>query len=513
MKYHFGICLLLVFNHLFSQEKSFQSENYHTAYEQQVLQNDQASHLELLMSIGAGASKDRTLAAKAKIDAFVNEIKVSNLMRLSETKLMKELHKRVHARFLDHYQIIAPFHEIFETGQYNCVSSTALFALILEELNIPYNIQEQPTHVYIMAYPDTKAISVEMTALKDAYYLPARRDVSQAVSILLELKLTTEREVTQRGALSVYNEFFNTNGVVNLRQLTGIQYFNESIRYVNADNYSEAFKAICKAEFNYSERKTELLKMELLTRLLGQATFKSLRDLEYLVGYASLRQNDYTNIRGYYAEFIHEQLTIAGRRELADSSHVLIAQRLKDTILVSQLNGLYYLGLSEYFSNAYNPKKRLEYAELANKSFPDIPGIQLWLIQSILSNCNKYEGEELLEIIESYAARYPFIRTHNLSRTAYFYAYTEMSNDFYSKNEGKEGKKYFDLAVQTMDAMDDKDVLDPNMVGWLYAEAGTYLLRQHEYQAALKMLEDGLALSPEHERLIARIKIVRSKMK
>lgn len=513
MKYHTLISLLILsIPYLFSQEKSSSPQNYHSAYEKEKL-NNKSTHLELLMAMGVDASQERTLAVKEKLDAFVGEIKASNLMRMSEVKLMKELHRKVHDRFLDHYKLVSPFDEIFETGQYNCVSATALFALVLEELNIPYNIQEQPSHVYIMAYPDTKAISVEMTALKDASYLPARSDVTKAITILIELKLTTPETVRRRGALQVYNDFYNTNSVIDLDKLAGIQYFNEAISAANENDYHLAFDEICKAEKLYNVRKTELLKREVLYVLLDQAKFDCMADIGYLVEYANLKKSDEAKVYGQYANFMHEQAILKGKRQLADSSYAYIAERLKDTSLVAKLNGLYYLGLSEYFSNAYNLTKQLEYAELANNSSPEIPGIQLWLAQSILRSLNKYEGEELVKKLDGYAGQYSFLRTHNLFLMGYFYAYTEVSNHYYSENNGEKGKKYFDLAIKTRNAMEDKEVLDQEEVGWLYAEAGTYLLRQHEYQAALNMLEEGLRLAPGHERLVARIAIVRSRMK
>lgn len=507
------VCILLCAQSIFSQIASSGPETYQTSYEQEVLLDENATHLERLMAMGAGASKERTLAVKADLDAFVQEIKSSNLMRASEVKLMKELHRKIHDRFLDHYKLVSPFNEIFETGQYNCVSATALFALVLEELNIPYNIQELPNHVYIMAYPETKAISVEMTALRDAYYLPARKDVSRAVRILLELELTTMDEINQQGELHVYNRVYNTNSVVDLKQLAGIQYFNEAITAANKNDFKAGFDAISKAELFYNVEKTRLFKTELLYTLLDEAKFDCMKDIGYLVGYANLKKADQTKVYFQYAKFIQEQVILKGKRDLADSSHAYINDHLHDTATVKKLNALYYLGLSEYFSNAYNLKKQLDNAILAYDSSPDIPGIQLWLAKCILQNLDKYESEELLEKMDGFAGRYPFLKTHNLFMMGYFYVYSELSNEFYGDDEGENGKKYFDLALQTRDAMEDKEVLDQELVGWLFAEAGSYLARQHEYKAALKVLEDGLKLAPDHERIVARIEIVKDRMK
>jgi len=494
------------------------------------------------MAMGIDASDERTLAVKKELDAFISEVKSSKLMNLSEVKLMKELHKKVHERFLGSYKYITPFNEIFETGKYNCVSSSALFALVLEELDIPYNIQVQPTHVYIMAYPDTKAISVEMTALKDAYYLPVRKDISRSLGILLELDLTTKEEIQKHGELQIYNEFYNSNDVVNLRQLVGIQYCNAALTASDDNNYEEAYDAICKTEILYNVDKTQFLKREFLISLLDDAEFDCLKDITYLIGYANLKKANESNVYGEYTNFINKQLLINGKKDLADSSHLYITQSLMDTILAAKLNGVFYWGLSEYYSNAYNLKKQFDYAELAYKSSPEVPGIQLWFTRCILQKLGKfssydehefeddfedeydYEGEDeekeyqdeslnLLAEYDSYVQKYPFLKTHNLFQMNYFYMCTYASNELYLENDGENGKKYFDMAIDTRDAMEDKEVLESEIVGWLYAEAGSYFYRKKDYKSALQILEEGLKFAPDHERLLVRIKYTKSKMK
>jgi len=517
MKYLFLFCFLLVCTStLFSQTDLTGFEKYHTPYEQEILSNKKSTHLEQLMAMGEDASEERTLAVKEEIDAFVSEIKSSKLMRLSEVKLMKALHKKVHERFLVRYKYISPFNEIFETGYYNCVSATALFALVLEELNIPYNIQEQPTHVYILAYPDTKAISVEMTALKDAYYLPARKDISNAVALLLEFEITSKEEIETFGELQVYNAFYNTNSVVDLNQLAGIQYFNEAIMASNRNDLNASLGEICKTLKLYNEEKIRLFKMEVLISLIAEAKFDCMKDIKYLIEYANIEKANKKKAGYEYATFIQEQLVSKGNKLLVDSSHTYIIQTVLDTTLLGQLNCFYYLGLSEYYSNAYNLKKKLEYAELAYNNLPDIPGassIELWLAQSILQNIEKYDSEKQLVKMNEYAVKYPFLRSHNLFMMGLFYVYTDVSGEYYGENDSEQGKIYFDLALKTRDEMEDQEVLDEEEVGWLFAEAGAYFIRKRLYKEALKVLEDGLKLSPDHERILARLEILKDRMK
>lgn len=505
---------LLCFACIYAQTETLLPGDYTTAYEQEIFNKKDATHLEMLLAMGSKASAQRTQQVKQEIDAFVQEIKSSNLMRMSEEKQMKELHQKVRNKFLTTYKYITPFHEIFETGQYNCVSATALFALVLEQLDIPYNIQQLPTHVYIMAYPDTKAISVEMTAIKDASYMPARKDVSKAVGILIDLGLATSEDVKKAGETAIYNMFYNPNGVVDLEQLAGIQYLNEAITALNEGHYETAFTAICKTEKLYDVKRTQLFKTEVLYYVLDDASFDSMKDIRYLVGYANLKKADQLKVYYQYAKFITDQLVNGSNKALADSSFTYLSQNIKDTAMASKLKGVYYFGMSEYYSNAYNLKKRLEYAELANTSYPNNPPIQLWLIQSIVKTLEKYDTEESIEKLDEYAVKYPYLKKHNMFLMYYYYACVEVSSEYYEEEgDPEEGKKYFDMAVKTYDSMEDKEVLDTEIVGWLYADAGAYYMRLYQDDKAMEILQQGLKLAPDHERILARIEIINDRKK
>lgn len=514
MKYIVILVLQTIYcSTLLAQTSAYEPEYYQTTYEKDIVLKKDASYLESLMAIGPSASEARTAAVKQELDAFIYEIKSSKLMHASEVKLMKELHKKVHERFLTQYKTVSPFPDIFVNGQYNCVSATALFTLVLEGLDIPYAIQEIPTHVYVVAYPDTKAISVEMTALNDAYYMPARKDISRAVGILVELELTTKEEILRDGPTTIYSRFYNTNKVISLKQLAGLQYYNNAIVAADAELYEKAYNEISKADKLYGEKKVLYFKTELLYDLLSTAKFNRMQDIAYLVAYANLKKGDQTSVVSQYAKFLHENVILQSNKVLVDSSHTYIVSHINDSLLLRKLNGFYYLGLSEFYANAYNLKKKMQYAELAYTNAHEIPGIQLWLADCILETMEDEGGLEWVQKLDDYATKYPYLRRHNLFLKDYFYACSEASEDYYDENDGENGKLYFDRAIQVMETMEDDGVLDQDAIGWLYAEAGSYLARQHKYEESLRILEKGLEASPGHERILARIEIVKDRMK
>lgn len=58
----------------------------------------------------------------------------------------------VHRKFLKRYVHLASANELFEKGYYNCLTATALYGAIFEEMGIAYSITETPSHIYLKVY-------------------------------------------------------------------------------------------------------------------------------------------------------------------------------------------------------------------------------------------------------------------------------------------------------------------------------------------------------------------------
>ncbi|TSJ47723.1 hypothetical protein [Fluviicola chungangensis] len=536
MKNHLFLLFLAFYSLNFAQSDYF-FEKYVNDYQKQVLNDVNASHFELFMISDSACSGQKTAAAKKEFDAFISELKASKILKQSEEKTIRALHKQVHERFLTRYRALVDFDEIFVTGEYNCVSSTALFALVLEELGIPYYVQEQPGHVLIMAYPNTSNITVEMTTVKNAFVIPPRKDINRAIENLLELQLVTPKQVNTLGSVAVYDLFFNVRSKLTIDQLIGIQLFNHAITAVNNDQTEKALSDISKAERFYDVYRTQILKSELLLDLVEKKDFKSLASLPYLFEFGN--RNKYKNeyVIYSYANFINQRLIADGNRPMADSSLVLVNRMVKDTNLLNDLTGIYYLGMADYFSKARKNEKALEYSEMAYRSSPNNSFVKSALLDQITYHLSvKYlydeeyseedEGpdeEELDEELETaekfyseinkYCVKYPYLDSNNRFILLKLYANIDFSMNYYKENDGVNGKKYFDLSESLIDRITDKELIDEDYLGWLYAECATYLFRQHQYEEAVQTIEKGLKIDPEHERLLKRLEIIKSRMK
>src|SRR5690606_6287336 len=138
------------------------------------------------------------------------EVSSSRLDKKSPEKKIKTIYNTAHQHFLKKYEFKNHFSDIFTTGAYNCVSATALYAMIFNELDIPYSIKETPTHVYLISYPSTHSILVETTDPAGGYYVLNDKFKAQFVENLKESKLISEAEFRNSTTNDIFNEYYFT---------------------------------------------------------------------------------------------------------------------------------------------------------------------------------------------------------------------------------------------------------------------------------------------------------------
>ncbi len=103
-----------------------------------------------------------------------------------------------------------------DKGEYDCVTGTIVYALILDKLNIEYEILEFPYHVLIVLNIDGKDIMLEAT---DPYY-----------GFVTEEKDYLERIEFYKNQ-SQENAFLRK---IDLKQLAGLYYYNQAVEEYNS---------------------------------------------------------------------------------------------------------------------------------------------------------------------------------------------------------------------------------------------------------------------------------------
>ena len=210
---------------------------YHSAFEAQVLVQAQSradvDALSLFLCGHPEADAQLVASYRQALERNVNDI----LADARPQSRADALFRGLRARMLARYAPIADLHDVFSTGAFNCVSATALMAVVYTEAGLGIEIQEQPRHVYLYAHEGGHRLRIETTA---ADFGAIRESKGKSVS-----GKPSRSHGTQH---------------IDLIALAGLQYYNQGLSALDQDAPIAAMDAFYKANLLYpSTRVQEML--------------------------------------------------------------------------------------------------------------------------------------------------------------------------------------------------------------------------------------------------------------
>lgn len=491
------------------------SISFKSSFEEKVFRNlDKATNLDLLLAISDGADEARVKAIGTYISDFRNLLEKKKFSSRNEEKKLKILFDQTHERFFDKYTEVSNFDEIFRTREYNCVSATALYALILRSYGIPYQIKETPTHVYTVAYPNTKSIVLESTAPQSGYYSPGTKDIEQAVASLVQSKYIKQSEVDKQGVVQVYNDFFYSKDNIDIRQLAGLQYYNEMIEYLQEEAYKPALNAARKSALLYPSEKIDYLKSSIMASIFAESDFSTIDDVLLLAEFANLVGDSESNVFKTYKNIINNNLFVKGETTLVDSAYQVLTENLVDESIKKEISEGYYASYGEYYLRKSQSTKALEMLKIAYELNNRNVGTQSMITDCLVQKFARGGGStRTVASMLEYETQFSFLTENSLYQSIKFHHYSFLGYMQFREDHREKGFEYLKLMDELRDKFKEDLNIDDARYGLIYAEAGAHYYRKKEYQKAKEIIETGLERVPDHTELIARLEIVLDALK
>ena len=165
----------------------------------------------------------------------------------TETQFVEYAFYYIHNKLLKKYSEYASINQTIESGAYDCVTGTAIYALFFTELAIPYSVIETNYHIYVLVFPGTEnEVLVETTDPIGGF-------------------ITSPQEIEARKQLYAQSNTETQEGQVNLAwdvqaslkgtELMGVLIFNQSIKQYNLGNKEEAIQLATEALSYYASNR------------------------------------------------------------------------------------------------------------------------------------------------------------------------------------------------------------------------------------------------------------------
>ena len=227
--------LFLCFQIFISPIYSFQSQfiTYAHDHEAAFFQNIDNTEDVLGALIASGVDPVDYSFYTSEIERWKSEIDQSLPAKPTERQIATAIGVYVHTHVYTRYRLASTtLKDVFETGQFNCLSGTIVMNILLKAFGIEANSIVLPTHVYTVAILDGQTVEIENT-IKDGL------SISQDKAAQIRFNKLTGFD---------YADTKNKKAVVGWKETIGLLYSNRSYFDAQKSKHDDAFQNMMKAQ-------------------------------------------------------------------------------------------------------------------------------------------------------------------------------------------------------------------------------------------------------------------------
>jgi tetratricopeptide (TPR) repeat protein len=474
-----------------------------------VYQDKSEDYFSLNYLVKKEVNASKIEAAKAKVAKKIENFNSRNIKSKAEKKIVKIIYKEVHAEFLKKYELNNHFDDVFNSGYYNCLSATFLYAFILEALEIPYQINRLPNHVNITTYPETHQIIIEATDPVKGYFAYDTKFKQLYVANLVTYKLIDKIETETLSTAHLFEKYYHSNDQVSLKELIGSQYYNDGIYLTDEKKNEAAIQQLEKAIALHPSLNTAHILMSLYAKEIEDTDYSNKTHFEYML--RLLRYSD----MGIDQESVIYELDKVRRNYLTNKNDTLyfkeaytrVDSSIHSDSLKLKVKQYYFISLGDYYYNDLRYELSNQFYLKTLNSGAITAKVEDLYIRSLIFHVEDFSNKQMaLDYLINGENAYPKIKEHRLYLSYKAEILTWLLMQKYQQNNVKEGELFRNELEQILDSEDVK--INENNLGIAYSGVGAYYFKHGNRSKAREMFKKGLEYAPENYELTSRLKML-----
>ena len=495
-----------------AQEKYFKYDEltYSSEIEERTIKsllNDSIEPMDAFLAI----SPEDSLSFEGWKKRFSNEIDQLKKRKVAKKieKDVKFIYDRLHENFLRKYENVVFFDEIFESGTYNCVTAVALYAMSFEELGISYRIKETPTHVYIVADPDESQLLIETTDPVSGFqkFSPGFRE--SFVAQLGLMKMVDQEDIASKGIYGVFDDIYFGGDELSLKELVGIQYYNQGVGYYEKNDYHNARRALSKAQLFHSTEQIDALLFSSLANALANSDYSDWEDVTILPYLERFKEHDVKDatIVGEFQRMLNYILVSNNDPVTADKAYNHYMSKSINTDIQNEISFYYLYERARITYNRANFKTALNFITKAYKIKPGNPDAENILLEAFRGSYQNKPTNVTLAALDTLLTNNPDLLQNNHLSTMQLNLYLlSMGENFDSRN-ATDGNAMRELFEKTLSENPDM-LYDDRILGNAYSKAAVYYFKRGHTNRSRSIIRAGLQYSPGNYELKTRLRML-----
>lgn len=279
--FHFRLLLICIFifpvSFAFSQDTlpdSCAKLSFHSSLEREGFEAlCSGKHVDFLtMAIAVNPSSDHTTLKNFSGLIEDETIAIRQFMQKQKklSKSLKFIFDDIQGKFLKAYDLDANFNDLFGNGNFNCLTATILYSVILDKLNIEHSVKFMPGHVYLIAFDGETPYMFETTDPYNGFYQITSQERSKALQGMRLLQFMASDNGQKENGNDLFDRYFIKLNNTDMRGLVGYQYVNEAVTHMIGQRYQQVYDLTSKAMLLTPMDELKVLKEESLIQSLSQ---------------------------------------------------------------------------------------------------------------------------------------------------------------------------------------------------------------------------------------------------
>lgn len=518
----------LICDSLYSQEPEdlFEGLVYSSIYEERVFNDLRSGEHPSLIRMLCVTDPYITETSIAEIENGINDLieglRKKGIEKKTPPKVIKQIFQTVQETYFDKYDIDANFPKMFSNGTFNCVTGSALYAIILNELHIPFEIHSTEDHVYLISYPGTEDIIIESTDPLSGIYSTNNFKAADLLKQLRDQKLISQDEYESGDISSIMEMFPRYDTIVEMNALVGMLYYNKGVTQMDLMEYSKAVEHYRKAFLFYklNDLRTIIqlcLAYDIILRLGEDQPFTA-EVLALILEYnkwsdqASMNEMGSIVLEGAQ-EYFRDLLVLHDAPLEEDSIYRLLKKTFTDSLSTIGLDYSHYIGLAEYYHMKFSPAESLEALDTCYRLWPDNINLQQQIITNVIDLIQKMTDiEKALKRLNEYKKQYPFMDPNPEVKRFETLIHIVLASEYFTINNGTKGRYHIQKFKELNPNEEDSDI-NAQALSHAYCEMSAYYVRQGQYPKAEQVLKEGLRYVPRDEHMNRKLKVIEDYIK
>ncbi len=271
---------------------------FHSNYEASLFEKVRAgvpvNPIHLLMAASPEANIEKGNEIVLELEGLLRYLETKKNKFKNHDKFLRCAFNKVQQKYLRKFEYQTDFYNLIDGKEFNCLSGTALYAYIFDQLGYSSIIKETDYHIYLLIYHEGREYLIESTdkiggvVLKQDEIEQRKKQYTTGSGALLEGQNGISSQQSQ------YHFSVKVDNQVNIQHAAGLQYYNLAIQHFNDLQYDKALQDIDKAILLYpSQRLYEFKLLTLHTLLRGKSIDEKAKEYYKKIYASFLRSSGY----------------------------------------------------------------------------------------------------------------------------------------------------------------------------------------------------------------------------